>query len=225
MKNLHTFGCSLTASTKWPNALAQRCNYQINNHAVPAGDNMTQIRRFKNLILHKKINEDDFIIWEITYLLRLGFRLPPDHHFTTRNFNNTDITKNFHTHLPNIIDNQLHIDYVAFNKDWYDVNWYVQNINETLSELLYCFIIAKTIVKDNLVIWFAENNIFENEEQKKNFLVYLDDNGIRYLDYNNESLMSWVKKNNYELATDLLHPTEEIYNLYANTFLFPKIKL
>ena len=68
MSTLHTFGCSLTASTNWPNKLADRLRLSLVNHSVPAGDNLTQIRRFKDQLLENKINSNDHIIWQITYL-------------------------------------------------------------------------------------------------------------------------------------------------------------
>jgi len=224
MNTLHTFGCSLTASSNWTKNLAKDINYQINNCAVPAGDNKTQIRRFHDLVLHNKINESDFILWEITYLNRLGFRLSQDHHFLTRNKDNKNIKHNFHTYLPNILDETCHVDYVAFNEEWYNTNWYIQNINEMLSELLFCFNICKKMVNNNLLVWFADENIFENTKQENNFVNYLNKNKIEYLNHHSESLMGWVKRNSYELADDKLHPTEQIYNLYYKTFILPKIK-
>jgi len=223
MNTLHTFGCSLTASTTWPKDLANKTGYQIKNHAVPAGDNITQVRRFKNLMLHNQVKENDYIIWEVTYLNRLGFRLPPDHRFYQNNKDNKEVKHNFHTHLSNILDDQFHIDYVAFNQEWYLTNWYVQNISEMLSDLLFSFKIANEATNGNLIVWFAQNNIFENEKTESNFIKYLKDKKIKHLDYKTQSMMSWVHENNYELAVDKLHPSPKIYKLYCETFLYPKL--
>jgi hypothetical protein len=223
MNTLHTFGCSLTASTDWPNKLAHRTGYKIANHAVPAGDNMTQVRRFKNLILHNKIKNTDYIIWEITYLDRSGFRLSPDHHFFLNNKDNKEVKHNFHTHLTNILDNQLHLDYVAFNKEWDDTNYYVQNINEMLTDLLFAFKTTNDLTKGNVLVWFAQNNIFQDQTTELTFINYLDANNIKHLDYKKQSMMSWVNDNNYELADDKMHPHPRIYELYCETFLYPQI--
>ena len=107
MNTLHTFGCSLTATevSHWTKRLAEDLNYRINNCAVPAGDNLTQCRRFKDLVLRNKVQKGDYILWEVTYLNRLGFRLSQDHNFYLDNKDNPDVNHNFHTHLPNLIDN------------------------------------------------------------------------------------------------------------------------
>lgn len=223
MNTLHTFGCSLTASTMWPKKLANKIGYQIRNHAVPAGDNITQVRRFKNLILHDQIKENDYMIWEVTYLNRLGFRLSPDHHFYKNNKDNKKVKHNFHTHLANILDNQCHIDYVSFNQEWYETNWYVQNINEMLSDLLFSFEIACNVTSGNLLVWFAQNNIFEDQTTEDNFIKYLKNKNIKHLDYKTQSMMSWVEENNYELDKDKMHPSSKIYDLYSETFFYPKL--
>lgn len=223
MNTLHTFGCSLTASTDWPDNLAKNMKYQIHNHALPAGDNMTQVRRFKDCVLQDRIKKDDFVLWEITYLNRLGFRLSRDHHFFTSNKDNEKVNFNFHTDLKNIVDETQHVDYVAFNEEWYNANWYVQNINEMLSELLFAIKIANERTMGKCLVWFAENNIFENKITRKNFLNFLNDNKIRFVDYDSLGLMSWVKDNNFDLDIDGMHPTSKVYNHFATTILKPNM--
>lgn len=223
MNTLHTFGCSLTASTDWPDNLAKNMKYQIHNHALPAGDNMTQVRRFKDCVLQDRIKKDDFVLWEITYLNRLGFRLSRDHHFFTSNKDNEKVNFNFHTDLKNIVDETQHVDYVAFNEEWYNANWYVQNINEMLSELLFAIKIANERTMGKCLVWFAENNIFENKITRKNFLNFLNDNKIRFVDYDSLGLMSWVKDNNFDLDIDGMHPTPKVYNHFATTILKPNM--
>lgn len=223
MNTLHTFGCSLTASTDWPNNLANDMKCYFHNHALPAGDNITQVRRFKDCVLQDKIKKEDFVVWEVTYLNRLGFRLSPDHHFFTNNRDNKKVNHNFHTDLENIVDGTHHVDYVGFNEEWYDTNWYVKNINDMLSELLYAFKIANERTMGKCLVWFAENNIFENDLTKRNFLNFLDTNSISFVDYDSFGLMSWVKDNNFDLAPDGMHPSQEVYNRFANTILKPRI--
>jgi hypothetical protein len=104
MSTLHTFGCSLTASTEWPKNLAERMDLSLFNHAVPAGDNITQIRRFKDQFLNNRIKAQDYVIWEITYLNRLGFRLSADHHFYTKHKANEKVKHNFHITSINVVD-------------------------------------------------------------------------------------------------------------------------
>lgn len=222
MNTLHTFGCSLTASTDWPDNLANNTGYQIHNHALPAGDNMTQVRRFKDCVLQDRIKKNDFVVWEITYLNRLGFRLSPDHHFFTRNRDNKDVNINFHKSSKNIVDGEMHIDYVAFNEDWYDVNWHVQNVNEMLTDLLFCFNIANEITHGGCLIWFADNNILEDNKTKENFMTFLRTKKINMVDYD-LGLMNWTRENNYNLSPDGMHPAPEIYNLYADTVIKPRI--
>ena len=224
MNTLHTFGCSLTATevSHWTKRLAEDLNYRINNCAVPAGDNLTQCRRFKDLVLRNKVQKGDYILWEVTYLNRLGFRLSQDHNFYLDNKDNPDVNHNFHTHLPNLIDNTYHNDYVAFNEKWYNTNWQMQNINEMLTSLLYHFTVAKNLVNNNILIWFADH-IFENEIQQNNFIKYLDRHDIKHVDYTTQSLMPWISKNGHALGVDQMHPADESYDLYYKEFL--KLKM
>jgi hypothetical protein len=224
MNKIYTFGCSLTANS-WPKNLAKSLGYDLENFALGAGDNITQYRRFQDLYMNNQINKNDYFIWEVTYLNRTGFRLSPDHHFYTKNKENPKVKHNFHlSKFQNILDNKSHIDYVAFNNEWYDVVWYTQNIDQMLSELLYNLKICNEISNNNLIVWFAENNIFEFETQKKNFINFLDKQKIKHLNYESESLMSWVKDNNYYLDQVELHPTPKIYELFVNKFIKPIIK-
>ena len=222
MGTLHTFGCSLTASTDWPKNLAEQLGRKLKNHGVPAGDNTTQVRRFKDCILNQSVDAQDLVIWEVTYLNRLGFRLSPDHHFFTRNRDNKDVNINFHRSSKNIVDNEMHIDYVSFNEDWYDVNWHVQNVSEMLTDLLFCFKIANETTRGGCLVWFAENNIFEDNNTKDNFMAFLRNKKINMVDYD-LGLMNWTRGNNYNLAPDGMHPASEIYNLYAETVIKPRI--
>jgi hypothetical protein len=52
----------------------------------------------------------------------------------------------------------------------------------------------------------------------------LDKHDISHLDYDTESLMSWVYRNSYPLAKDGMHPTETIYQKYVETFLEEYVK-
>ena len=223
MPKLYSFGCSLTAND-WPGKLAQDIGFDCNNVAVGAGDNLTQIRRFKDLFLIDSITQDDYIVWEVTYLNRLGFRLSPDHHFYVKNKDNKTVNFNFHTFNKNLIDDTYHIDYVAFNKEWYDTNWYVQNTNQMLTELLFALKLANSVTNGKLLVWFAQNNIFESTDIEENFISYLDKNKIEHLDYKTESLVSWITENNHPLGRDNMHPTDNIYQLYYKTFMLSKIK-
>ena len=221
MNTLHTFGCSLTASTDWPDMLARKMKLSLSNHAVPAGDNITQVRRFKDHVLKNEINEHDLVIWEVTYLNRLGFRLSQDHHFYTANRYNEKVNHNFHLTTKNIVDEKQHIDYVAFNKDWYDVNWYVQNIGEMLSDLLFAIKTANEMTKGCLV-WFADNNIFEDRLTKENFINFLQQNQINTVGYES-AIMSWTRDNNFAMAPDGMHPASDVYRRYAETILEPRL--
>lgn len=221
--NLYSFGCSLTKDS-WPSNLAKNIGFSCINAAVGAGDNLTQIKRFTDLFLNDSISENDYVIWEITYLNRLGFRLSPDHHFYIKNKDNNIVNRNFHKFNKNILDDSYHIDYVAFNKEWHETNWYVQNINQMLIELLFVLKLINHITKGKLLVWFAQNNIFESTNVEEKFISYLDKNKIEHLDYKKESLMSWVIDNNYSLSGDNMHPSQDVYNLYYKTFILPRIK-
>ena len=220
---LYSFGCSLTANG-WPEKLSKHIGFHCVNVAVGAGDNLTQIRRFKDLFLNNSISKNDYVIWEITYLDRLGFRLSSDHHFYLRNKDNNAINFNFHKFNKNMLDDSYHIDYVSFNKEWYETNWYVKNVNQMLTELLFALILANQLTEGKLLIWFAQNNIFESYKIEEKFISCLDKNKIEHLDYKKESLMSWVYDNNYSLASDKMHPTDNVYELYYETFILPRIK-
>ena len=221
MATLFVFGCSLSYSTNWPKRLAEKFNLDLVKVAVPAGDNVTQCRRFIDLLLQDKINFDDVIIWEITYLDRMGFRLRPDHPFLE---NSKKVQRNLHSFEHNLFDSHKHLDYVAFNSEWYDTWYYVKNTTQTLSEIVFTLIMANQTVRNKCLIWFAQNNLFD-ENQDKTFCNLLDKNNILHLDYNTQSLMSWVYQNSLPLSPlDNMHPTEPVYQQFVETFIEPHIK-
>jgi hypothetical protein len=220
MSNLYTFGCSLTHSSNWPVKLANKLEMNLINVAVPAGDNITQCRRFIDLFLHGKIKQDDIILWEITYLDRMGFRLHKDHHFLTRSKN---VVHNLHTFETNIFDDTKHLDYVAFNHEWYETWYYSKNITQLLQELIFVLVIANQLVNNKCLLWFAQNNLFENNQDKE-FCSTLDKHNILHLDYQTQSLMSWVQENGLPLAEDGMHPTESVYDKFVEKFIEQPIK-
>lgn len=205
----HVFGCSLSEQIAWPN------NFVV--HALGAGDNTTMCRRYQDAFLNK-LSPNDNILWEVTYPNRLGFRLSPEHHFYQTYKH--DKTFRFHKSEPNIIDNQHHIDYVAFNKDWYETNYYVANINQELQNLLFHLIIANK--NNNLLVWFADYNMMDTETFNK-FIVVLKNNNIKYIEPET-SIMTWVKNKNYPLADDGMHPQDDAYIEYRDTILLPNVK-
>lgn len=217
---LFVFGCSLSCLSVWPQILALKHNLELVNLAVPAGDNVTQCRRFIDLFLHNKISSHDIILWEITYLNRMGFRLRPDHPFYQRA---NKVKHNLHTFETNLFDNERHPDYVAFNHEWYDTWYYLKNEPQTLQEIIFTLIMANNFVQKKCLIWFAQNNLFEHD-QDKIFCNLLDTHNICHLDYKTQSLMSWLHTNNLPLAADNMHPTEGVYQQFVNTFINDHIK-
>jgi hypothetical protein len=220
MAKLFTLGCSLTYSSQWPENLAKKYNLELKKLAVPAGDNVTQCRRFIDLFLRDQVNNEDIILWQITYLDRMGFRLSPDHHFLEYT---NGIKHHLHTFETNLFDSKKHLDYVPFNHEWYEVWYYLKNQTQTLQELLFTLIIANQKVANKCLIWFAQDNLFIDNHEKT-FCSMLDKHDISHLDYDTESLMSWVYRNSYPLAKDGMHPTETIYQKYVETFLEEYVK-
>jgi hypothetical protein len=220
MATLFVFGCSLSHSSSWPQTLAKKFDLDLVNCAVPAGDNVTQCRRFIDLFLQDCIKNEDIIIWEITYLDRMGFRLRPNHPF----YNNADKVKhNLHSFKPNLFDNNTHSDYVAFNHEWYDVWYYLKNTTQTLQELIFTLTTANKIVDNKCLVWFAQNNLFD-DDQDKVFCKLLDKNNIQHLDYYTQSMISWIKQHNLPLAADKMHPTEAVYQKFIETFVEDYVK-
>lgn len=212
---LFVFGCSLSCLSVWPQILALKHNLELVNLAVPAGDNVTQCRRFIDLFLHNKISSQDIILWEVTYLDRMGFRLRPDHPFYQRS---NKVKNNLHKLETNIFDNEQHSDYVAFNHEWYDVWYYLKNEPQTLQELVFTLIMANNIVHNKCLIWFAQNNLFEDNHAEI-FCKMLNEHDVCHLDYETESMMSWLHSNNLPLGPDNMHPTEAVYKQYVDKFI------
>ena len=215
MTKLFIFGCSLSHSSLWPQTLSKKFDLELVNLALPAGDNLTQCRRFIDLFLNDIITPNDIIIWEITYLDRMGFRLRPNHHFYKNSHN---VEHNLHSFQKNLFDNVKHYDYVAFNHEWYDVWYYLKNTTQTLQEIVFTLTMANKIVNNKCLIWFAQNNIFE-DDQGEIFCNLLDKNNICHLNYNTQSIMSWVNDNGLPLAHDKMHPTEIVYQRFVETFI------
>ena len=204
----HVFGCSLSHGIDWPEDFVV--------HAVEAGDNTTMCRRYQD-IFFSDLSSSDNILWEVTYPNRLGFRLEPTHHFYESNSNNKDMW--FHTALPNILDKQSHIDYVNFNKDWYETYYFCANINQELQNLLYHIVSAS---KNNFVyVWFAQADLMD-VELLENFLSVLEKHNIKYL-HPNKGIMTWAKENAYPFAPDG-HPTKLAYDTYRDKYLIPYVK-
>lgn len=212
---LHIFGCSLTHGIWWDRFLPL---HRSQVHAIPAGDNTTQTRRFQDLVLHDKLRDRDFVLWEVTYPGRMGFRLKSDHHFVLANRQD----KNLHaTPFKNILDDETHLDYVAFNKEWYNTFYYIENVNQELQQLLYHIKIADQITKKKTLVWFAQQDMFEKGIDTK-FIEFLDANEIDYVPMES-SIMTWAKANNVAMDNESLHPTPISYKLYVDTILKPKI--
>ena len=51
----------------------------------------------------------------------------------------------------------------------------------------------------------------------------LYDHQINFIDIDAFGLMSWVKDNNFALDSDGMHPSTEVYKIFANTILKPNI--
>lgn len=220
MQKLFVFGCSLTHSSSWSTNLAKKLGLDLVNLAVPAGDNTSQCRRFIDLFLHNKINYDDIILWEVTYIDRMSFRLAPDHHFLN---DSKSVTHNLHTLENNLFDGNKHADYVAFNHKWYETWYYIKNTTQMLQELVFTLIMANQLVNNKCLIWFAQNNLFENN-QEKIFCDLLNKHNVLHLDYKTQSLMSWIHQNSLPLAADKMHPTEPGYQTFVEKFIEDPIK-
>jgi len=209
----HVFGCSLSHGIWWD----QFIDAEFNVQAIPAGDNTTQCRRFQDEVLDNKISNMDFVIWQVTYPSRLGFRLRPGHHFIKTNPGHN----NFHQANRNLLDNQSHVDYVAFNEEWYKTFYQVENINQELQNLLFHLKMAANITKGKLLVWFAQHDMMARDESK-NFVSWLQKEQIEYVEPA-QSIMTWCKTAKKQMDEDQLHPTPESYKIYVKNILEPKI--
>ena len=212
---LQIFGCSLSHGIWWDRFLPEH-NSQV--HAIPAGDNTTQTRRFQDLVLNNGLGDQDLVLWEVTYPARMGFRLHPNHHFVSGNKRD----RNLHSaSYKNILDGQKHLDYVAFNKEWYDTFYYIENVNQELQQLLYNIKIADQLTKKKTVVWFAQQDMFEDGIDIK-FMDFLNANEIDHVPLEN-SIMTWAKEHKVAMDNESLHPTPISYKLYVDNILKPKI--
>jgi len=216
---IHIFGCSLSHGIWWDRFVT---DHQSVVYAVPAGDNTTQCRRFQDLIINDKVDENDFVLWQVTYPGRMGFRLHPRHHFVESNGHRKDVTKNLHRSVyKNILDQETHFDYVAFNKEWYNTFYYVENVNQELQSLLYNIKIADKITKKKTVVWFAQQDMFHPTVAEK-FLYFLYENQIDHIPLEN-AIMTWAQRIKVSMDKESLHPTPISYKMYVDTILKPKI--
>jgi hypothetical protein len=216
---IHIFGCSLSHGIWWDRFVT---NHQSVVYAVPAGDNTTQCRRFQDLVVANGISENDFVLWQVTYPGRMGFRLHPRHHFVESNGHRGEVTKNLHQTIhKNILDQEKHLDYVAFNKEWYNTFYYVENVNQELQSLLYNIKIADKITKKKTMVWFAQQDMFDHEIAQK-FIGFLDVNDIDHVPLD-KSIMTWAQVNKVRMDKESLHPTAISYKMFVDEILIPKI--
>ena len=216
---IHVFGCSLSHGIWWDKFMK---DHRFSVNAVPAGDNTTQCRRFQDLVINDGLHEDDFVLWQVTYPGRMGFRLNPEHHFVKKNSRDPRVTRNLHSaHYKNLLDDTTHIDYVAFNEEWYNAFYYVENVNQELQQLLYNIKIANKITKGKTLVWFAQADMFTDNTDVK-FTDVLSQNNINQLPLK-DSIMTWAKDNNVDMDKESLHPTAISYKMFVDEILIPKI--
>jgi len=216
---IHVFGCSLSHGIMWDHHFDHKEKFKI--HAVPAGDNTTQCRRFQDCVLHDSIHADDTILWQVTYPSRMGFRLANDHHFYKINKENKDVKHNFHVAETNILDGTKHNDYVAFNEKWFETFYYMENINQELQSLLFHMLMAKQQTNNKMLVWFAQADMFDPKTSIE-IIKFLKHNQIKFIDYSN-SIMTWTKRNKLAMDNQSLHPTQESYKLYIKKVIGPAI--
>ena len=216
---IHIFGCSLSHGIWWDRFLL---DHRSIVYAVPAGDNTTQCRRFQDLVVANGISENDFVLWQVTYPGRMGFRLHPDHHFVKSNNHKLSVSKNLHRTIePNVLDQKKYFDYVAFNEEWYNIFYYVENVNQELQTLPYNIKIADKITKKKTIVWFAQQDMFDRTIAQ-NFVNFLNHNNIDHVLLEN-SIMTWANRNKVSMDKESLHPTPISYKLYVDDILKPKI--
>ena len=216
----HIFGCSLSHGIWWDKFFPAEYQFAVN--AIPAGDNTTQVRRFQDTVMNDELSEDDFVLWQVTYPGRMGFRLTQDHHFIKKNRFNSTVSKNFHkVYYENLLDGKKHVDYVAFNEDWYSTFYNVENVNQELQSLIYNITIADKMTNKKTLVWFAQDDIMEDSVTIK-FQELLVKNNVDHIDLQ-DSIMTWAKLNKVAMDKESLHPTPESYKLYVDEILKPRI--
>lgn len=216
-----TLGCSFSAFghlKTWPERIVEHFSnvfekVDLINLALPASSNQLQILRLQEYIVYDNITPEDIVIWQITATIRGHQRFK-----NNEGKRNKDLTTPtaFYTGSTNYFDKKNRLDYLCHHP--VSLNMQVDE-PEILQQLLYNLKVLKKFTNKVMVIKGWEGVI--PEEYLKDFYLFLDKHNISFID---QSIMSHNIENNYPVAEDKMHPSEEAYISFTDSKIIPLIK-
>jgi hypothetical protein len=219
---LFTFGCSLTQFVGIKEKLSSLIGVDYIDSAQAAGSNQLQINKFNELVLKNKIDKNDVIYWQITFMYRRYKRLMINYLDIIDDIQNTKHKyqgKHYIMNSSNIFDHTPRIDLMS-NSPWFDSNSDESetDFNQDLQTLLSTIILAKKITK-NIIIVFGWDDVMPLEFLTI-FKKYLDKHNIKYVD---KSYLTFVNENNLDYM-DEIHPTKKSAEIFVETMVYPLLK-
>ena len=221
MKRLITLGCSLTHQIGWADHVAEKLRLPLLNLAVSSGSNHIQVSAMKRMILKDEIDPSDLIIWQITSVERP----PADAKFTLLNESMCKKEPKGSYSISNdvnLFDNLKRIHFLSHTaqaRSSYKQKW-VNDLEQRMEDLLFVLRSTKN-VSPNLLVVFGWNEIFPKGTFKI-FKEYLNKFNIKYID---ETIVDWCRDKGLDFnGEDKTHPSHSSYQIYADTFILPKIK-
>jgi|688.fasta_scaffold304757_5 hypothetical protein len=214
-RRLIILGCSLSAVghlKTWGQQVAESCDLEMINLAVPASSNQLQLHRFKEFVIDSTISEDDIIIWEITGIERYHSRRKLN---LIEKFIKNSAT--FCSERKNLFDNEYRYDLLCNHSDA-KKNHNNKDFEQLLEDILFHLLVAKQFT--NNVIALAGWRMALFDEYYDKFFNILKSKNIEFVE---EPILEYSIKNNIPLCDDF-HPNEEGYVSYANNCVIPKLK-
>lgn len=219
MTKLITLGCSITAQTGVKETLSSLLGLENLNLSYSAGSNQLQISRLMELIVNNKINKDDLVYWQITYVGRGYQRLKLDHEATVKKIQETEFKLPYHhytiSEFQNLFDKEKRID-ILCNSPLVQTEF---DEEEEIQKLLGTIILLKQLC-NKLIIVFGWKRVL-SRDQEKIFKKVLNDNNVNYVE---EYHVDYVKEKNMEMMDDN-HPSAESNSYFAKEVIFEKIKM
>jgi hypothetical protein len=225
-KRLIIFGCSLSASGNlktWSDRVAEHYQpsiYEVEllNFAVPASSNTLQIKRFQEFVVNNNILPTDIIMWQVTGSerghRRVSNRVEKDFPGELKKL--LSYKHAYYSGAINYFDNKPRIDLLCHHPNC--VGSHIDE-EEVLQELLYSLKTVKQYT-DNVLVIIGWDDAIPAEYSNK-FTNFLKCNNIEYID---ESILTFTKRNNLPLLPDGTHPSGAAYLAYADNMIVPKIK-
>lgn len=212
MPKLVTFGCSFTVTGEtcsWSAYTSNKLRLPLKNYAQAGGSNSLQIKRYQRAVIDGEIDEDDIVIWQITYAIR--------YHKRFRTSNRRDIQENFREDTPhkptsvNIFDDEERSDCMHLYPNT-KTEKRRNDFAENLQELIFHIISCKNINEKTLVV-FGWRDVIPLEWVDK-FQKLLDEHNVDYID---TPILEDVEGG--------IHPTEDEHKQFSENLIIPKLNL